>query len=638
MRWLHVIRPLIRKSGRAGGLALSRIIRACIFLRAPRHRTLRFATLFADLAGPIGRNSIRGLLDGLGASRNTAVQAQAHHIALRHHEFDRAEAIELHFAPVDDAASHLHLAIKRHLASGNDTDAVRAILDTCEPGDHKLAFALGRLGRFEELLQHTATSEDATVLAARSWAEEQLGDLEAARVNAERALLNADCGPALAAGIGLRFPELERPLFDKTLDQIEYLWQLGELDELHAVATSRRDSSHLNFGDFRVAQAHYVQRQFEAADSIASALESTHLRWDARKLRARIAFELGNDKQALALREGQEIPNETFDEVLFFSMLAAGKRQEALNSYLTQVDRRRLGYHFGQLLTTDPTSVHDESVLLLLQNGPGDAIIAATQIAEFRDRCKELAIACDERLIPLFSDAFPTCEFHAVASRPTTPVGLPQLKTPEPFASLGFKEIDVRQFDTVIASRSLLRLGAERRPVEPLFASANSSENAGSKPIGVVWRSELADPYRSIHYVRPTDLAALRHLNRRIICLQHDPTEQEIQELRQTLGDIIVPKVDLRNNFVATRQLIYGCAAVVGPGTTLTELSAACGTPTVMLHPNRFGAWRASDDAQDHWHKSMKAALAPDITRRSSSVEAASAILGRLVNRSDRSL
>jgi hypothetical protein len=161
----------------------------------------------------------------------------------------------------------------------------------------------------------------------------------------------------------------------------------------------------------------------------------------------------------------------------------------------------------------------------------------------------------------------------------------------------------------------------------PTRCSSNASDP--STTVGVVWRSEFVDPMRSIHFVEPTDLAPLTELDVDIVCLQHDATPTERSTLVRIFGDRVrfLDDLDLRDDFETIAAVTGACSAVVGVGTTTTELAAAVGTPTIYLHPNLIGAWRRVDDDGDYWHRAMRAAVADDYRSPGTSVQHAVRLL-----------
>jgi len=192
-----------------------------------------------------------------------------------------------------------------------------------------------------------------------------------------------------------------------------------------------------------------------------------------------------------------------------------------------------------------------------------------------------------------------------------------------------------RAADGVLLGRSLIRLTPQGAPYDPYLAtdprrSATLRSRLGTTAtVGVVWRSEYVDPMRSIHFLTPDELAPLRELDADFVCLQHDATPDERRHLAEALGGRVtfVDDLDLRDDFETMAALVGACSAVVGVGTTMTELAAAVGTPTVYLHPNLIGAWRRQAGDHDYWHGSMTAAVVDDARERARCVQRAVGLL-----------
>ncbi len=261
---------------------------------------------------------------------------------------------------------------------------------------------------------------------------------------------------------------------------------------------------------------------------------------------------------------------------------------------------------------------------MIAQDGPGDEIsMAATypQLLEVSDR---LTAACDPRLASLLRRSFPEVEFVPTLRQPSRPA-LGFLADDRPARATG-NMYDLLSADAataasaadrVVLGRSLIRLTADAAPYAPYIRPDPRLLEAlrfDGPTIGVVWRSEFVDPMRRIHFVDPIALAPLAALGSDVICLQHDATATERAALVEAFGDRVVFRddLDLRDDFETMAAVTAACDAVVGVGTTTTELAAAVGTPTIYLHPNLIGAWRRGDDDRDYWHSTMRAAVTDD--------------------------
>ena len=135
---------------------------------------------------------------------------------------------------------------------------------------------------------------------------------------------------------------------------------------------------------------------------------------------------------------------------------------------------------------------------------------------------------------------------------------------------------------------------------------------------------------RSIHYVGVRDLVDLVELGRPMVNLQHDISATERSDLGAMFGDrmVFLDDLDLRDDFEVMAAVATLCESVVGAGTTVLELSAAVGTPTIALQPNLIGSWRQRPNGVgDYWHGSMRVAVSDDINDRRGCVRQAQSLL-----------
>jgi hypothetical protein len=191
--------------------------------------------------------------------------------------------------------------------------------------------------------------------------------------------------------------------------------------------------------------------------------------------------------------------------------------------------------------------------------------------------------------------------------------------------------------DRVVLGRSLAQLTIDAAPYDrylvPLGSTTRRSSSGsrnGSRRVGIVWRSELRGPMRDIHYLDVGDLRPLLARSDEFVCLQHDVTADERAALGAMASSPVefCDDIDLRNDFERTAALVAGLDHVVGIGTTVVELSAAVGTPTIMLQPTHFGTWRAMDAVgSDYWHRAMRVVAVDEPWRRDVLVERACRLL-----------
>lgn len=627
---------------------------------------MRFTVAALVAAG--GWRFARGLAIGLGASRADTTRELQQGIFAQLGDFELGSQIvdaRLRSGAIDAYGAGL-FAADSALAAG-DPSRSWAILDgDRRPNDaswqRRAVAALARLGRPELILNVLDCSVDALPVAeaasARFDAYWLLGNVAKAieEVSGPDLLATRDLGVTsrLWRGVqagGASPDEARRTILaieDSRALEPDAGWMtrvradLGLVDEIAETAYDASCVRELGpTAAMSVASAHYVRRDFTSARAITAALHGTRVHRAAEKLESRLLLEEGRYAEAFDHRAQRRRPNEELDEVAYFAALHLGRHEEAFAMYVPRSDRLRLVAEFGDAAEEAAAEVV-ASRFVITQNGPGDEILHASTYPVLRQRSGVLRVSCEPRLEPLLRRSFPDVEFFPAERLPSNPrPGFLAHGRPPRAAGVFFDLLSMEglqaacRSDRVILGRSLPRLAPSAVPAAPyLVPDADLVESARSRlrhsPIGLVWRSEFASAIRGIHYLRPSDLLPLTSLDSSFICLQHDVTDDEREDMRRTFGDRIdfIDDVDLRDDFDSTLGVLAACRAVVGVTTTMVELAAAGGVPTITLYPNRMGAWRKrSDGVSDYWHRTMRVAVATDLERAATCAEAARDLL-----------
>ena len=401
-------------------------------------------------------------------------------------------------------------------------------------------------------------------------------------------------------------------------------FSFNHVDDIISRATSPEFVNRLHpRGRYTLAAAAYCRRDFAASRRQLATLLGTAHHWDAEKLHARMLLEEGHFGAALDNRAVRSRLRPALDEVEYFARLHLGQYRHAFRSYLARSDANRLRSTFGDAADFLPIE-QVGSRFVIPQDGPGDEISMSATYPQLLAVSGELTAACDPRLASLLERSFPDVEFVPTARQPSRPA-LGFLADDRPPRAVGnmydLLSLEAEGYaakaERVVLGRSLIRLTPDGAPYSPYLRPDPlliERHRFARSTIGIVWRSEFVDPMRSIHFVRPLDLAPLAALDVDIVCLQHDATPAERTALIDLFGDrmIFPDDLDLRDDFETLAAVTAACAAVVGVGTTTTEVSAAVGTRTIYLHPNLMGAWRRGDGDQDYWHRTMRAAVTDD--------------------------
>ncbi len=647
---------------------------ALFFQGFPQRRLSSFRRLLNYLIDSNDIERVLQLCDEVGTRVTTADSAALiHEILLRCEQPERAEALELQIADEEWAQGEVValLTAARLASSGLGMDALTLLqaqkpqrtrqfsaaycdrlaalglpaklLEFLDSNVHNLSETKEMGYRFDSLWLLGRTEEAKELLDAA--AKDGIQDLQVLR-----RLLIAHHSPAEVARLhDDDLDETRRP-GDRTPAELETLtgiwFELNQIDELIAIESHRREVAALGtLGKYNLGRAHYVRRDFDRANLYFDQLRQTTRHWESAKLQSRMLLEEGRYEEALALRDEYPRVSDPIDEVRFFGLLHLKRFDEAFETYLDANDRRRLAQSFGDCAEFD-TFEHVSDRFVIAQNGPGDDIQTFATLAPLAERTQHLTATCDPRLHSLLSRSLPDVTFLPVERLGgRIQAGLlhpdrPERAEGELFDVLTAEAAKVAHAASrVVFSRSIPQLTAETgapRPYPPYLRPLDSLVNENSTrfadletPTGLVWRSEIAGPMRDIHYLSVEAMQPFAALDRDFVCLQHDTTESERERLADYFGNRItfLDDVDLRDDFEATAAVIASCAAVVGVVTTSVELAAAVGTPTIMLQPNKFGAWRAQDNDRDYWHAAARHACSNDYRASMECVERAVAML-----------
>ena len=379
-----------------------------------------------------------------------------------------------------------------------------------------------------------------------------------------------------------------------------------------------------------LANALYSERRFEEAAAVLDGLAWTERHWSAMKLRGRILIQLGRFAEALENREAHSRPGDSTDQVRYHALLSLGRYSDAFRRHPFIDDMRRLRTTFPDNHERHPDDTV-ESRFVVADAGPGDEIQDASVYGELAERSSRLTATCDPRLATLLRRSFPTIEF--VPTERWRPGGV-RLGSHAPDVPkrarnalhyLLTEEADAiaRSHDRVVLGRAVKNvrdLSAGPRPAEPFLVpdagrvKAWSERLADAGPtIGLVWRSELQTSWRAVHYLRAVELQPFVDVPAHVACLQHDVTDDELDILHSLFGDRLVHlgDADLRNDFEEMAALVASLSLTVGIGTTIVNLAAAVGCPTLMMQPSHFGSWLATDDeGRDFWYRPCRVVVA----------------------------
>lgn len=381
-------------------------------------------------------------------------------------------------------------------------------------------------------------------------------------------------------------------------------------------------------------------RRFEEARERYSALaEQPTRRYAALMGRAECNLELGEFDEAEAdaaeaVERRLSVGPRGFCNTLFHTRFRAGRCRDAF------MESRHRPFTLGLSQDISGNYVQNlddlrgrKDVFVLADYGIGDEIRFASIYPELSSNLKNVTLSCDPRLETLFTRSFSKLRFLAVprwreeviVRDPATRVGLNSQRL-SPHVSLQAK-LAMEQAD---AFTSIFDLLAELRPVHEEFGKTASylkpdralvrqwqtkvkqGGRAGRPNIALSWRSILQDATRSVHYLSAEDLAPLAALDATFWLFQTSVDENELAILQAVLPNIrVIEGLDLMDDFEGQAAFLTVMDAAVSPCTTVGELAAALGVPTLMFGRVAAARCRLRDDGSDIWHRSMRGIVAP---------------------------
>ena len=238
-----------------------------------------------------------------------------------------------------------------------------------------------------------------------------------------------------------------------------------------------------------------------------------------------------------------------------------------------------------------------QRVYVWAEQGVGDEIFFASLLPEARERCSELIVSVDKRLLPMFERSFTDIKFIA-------------------------RNIDVSETDYDVhiplgGLAGVLRNSLDAFSKQPYgFLKPQDFEIDiykqwlgifDGKTIGIAWRTTN----RRNNHVRNIDLNVLVNAfkgeNIRLVNLQYGDTSQDISAVQAELGVQVLthPSLDRFNDIDGLGALMCACDSVVTIDNSTVHLAAALGVDTHLILPH-FPDWRWSYvDAGSPWYPGL---------------------------------
>lgn len=259
-----------------------------------------------------------------------------------------------------------------------------------------------------------------------------------------------------------------------------------------------------------------------------------------------------------------------------------------------------------------------KSFLLVGEQGLGDEILFANMVPDLLEALGpegKLSIAVQERLIPLFEQAFPTAiigRHNTLTVDGHTVRGIPFIK-------------DWDSIDLWAPMASLLRRfrnRVEAFPDRERFMTADPARvdywrgvlaEAGPGPkVGLLWKSLKLQGARARHFSPFHQWKPILETPGVIfVNMQYGECAEEIAAAQETLGVEIwqPPGIDLKNDLADVGALACALDLTIGPANATTNIAAACGAPVWLV--STPGSWPRLGTERYPWYPQVKVFVAP---------------------------
>ncbi len=488
---------------------------------------------------------------------------------------------------------HLMGVIAIH--AGRHEDAIRHLKQTLKlkPDMPEAAFNLSKVyrlkGKWRETLAtletvHTYWPDRADIITDIGYAQEQVGDEDAAAASYKRSL---------------------------------------QIDPASALAHSNLGAILTRQGAIKEAEAH-LTAALASEPTMFAALMNLALLHDAADRRDEVIATYDR-----LLESHPDQPHAHFQRAL--AILARGKLAEGWDEYLWRFRRSEartlhaaFPYPFWQGEPLD-----GRLLLVWTEQGPGDEILLASMIPDLLERGAQLTLVCSPRLAPLFRRTFKDCRIVSTErlERVSDGDNLPDYQAS--FSHVG--AVLRPSMDTFPARQRYLTPDPGR--CQKLRAAYQAAQ-PGTKLIGIAWHSAKVGAEQQKSVALEAWAPILRIPGATFVSLQYGEHAKAAKAVRETVGcDIIIDKsVDPLKDIDGFAAQVAAMDHVVSVSNTTVHVAGALGIPTSTMIPASYGRiWYWFLDRTDSpWYPSMRlfrqrqgegwasaiAAVAEDLTHR----------------------
>lgn len=375
-----------------------------------------------------------------------------------------------------------------------------------------------------------------------------------------------------------------------------------------------------------------THRRDEAEQALRDVQWGTRSYGRAAMLRARIMMENDDPDSAIFLIEDQHKRTGKsigYHNTYLPAMLRKNRIGQAFLTYRLRRESSLVAKLFHmptapQLIELKSPRNKTQKALFLSEGGPGDEIRFSSIYRCLQHYFAQISVTCDPRLNSIMARNFPDISFISAARYRKDLPG----RGPNDRSSI--KDPSLRNFvsnDVVIEGKdkdvvctildTLGELRADRndfRRQRTRFAVdadldahwKRQLKGRANLQVGLAWRSLLSSPDRDRHYLKVEDLSHLSMVEGvDFWILQAGVTDEELRYLSERLN-IIVPDVDLKDDFEGQAALLANLDVTISPLTTVAELAGMVDCRTLIFCRTPEAIWRRNDDGTDVWYDNAR--------------------------------
>ncbi len=263
----------------------------------------------------------------------------------------------------------------------------------------------------------------------------------------------------------------------------------------------------------------------------------------------------------------------------------------------------------------------NKNYLVVKEQGVGDEILFSSMYNNIINKCKNLKIECDPRLVDIFKRTYGKNIFYKFGHFSSSPE-------------------KIAKFENVIYSGSLTRYfrkninDFEKKPFLKTLDSKDTEieiklyKYSKTKIIGISWKS-VVNIFGRLKSLKIDNFKTLFNDKRTFINLQYGDVNKEIEDFKNKGFNIYnFKEIDLYNDFESVMSLLKKIDVFVTVSNSTAHIAGALGVPTILICPKKTSTYYYwdYDDGKTPWYNSI------NIVKFNKSIDQTMEKVNRLIN------